>query len=153
MNEITPGSFGKAKFGLGAPVRRKEDDALVTGHGRYTDDIQPEGALRAYMLRSSMAHARITLGDLGEARSAPGVAAIFTAADLEGLGNMPTKVILTQPDGSKHAVPPRPVLAADTVRHVGEPIAFVVADTIANAKSAARSAVRGSPPKGGSSVA
>uniref|UniRef100_UPI003BABE334 xanthine dehydrogenase family protein molybdopterin-binding subunit n=1 Tax=Stappia sp. TaxID=1870903 RepID=UPI003BABE334 len=137
MNEITPGSFGKAKFGLGAPVRRKEDDALVTGHGRYTDDIQPEGALRAYMLRSSMAHARITLGDLGEARSAPGVAAIFTAADLQGLGNMPTKVILTQPDGSKHAVPPRPVLAADTVRHVGEPIAFVVADTIANAKSAA----------------
>lgn len=137
MNEITPGSFGKAKFGLGAPVRRKEDDALITGHGRYTDDIQPEGALRAYMLRSSMAHARIALGDLEEARNAPGVAAIITAADLEGLGNMPTKVLLTQPDGTKHAVPPRPVLATDTVRHVGEPIAFVVADTLANAKSAA----------------
>jgi carbon-monoxide dehydrogenase large subunit len=132
MNEIV-----QAKFGMGAPVRRKEDDALITGRGNYVDDHKPEGVLKAFVLRSSMAHARIALGDLADARSAPGVAMILTAADLEGLGNMPTKAVLTQPDGSKHAIPPRPVLATDTVRHVGEPIAMVIADTIANAKSAA----------------
>ncbi|WP_417770102.1 xanthine dehydrogenase family protein molybdopterin-binding subunit [Stappia sp.] len=126
-----------AKFGMGAPVRRKEDDALVTGHGRYTDDIAPEGALRAFVLRSSMAHARIALGPLDDARAAPGVVMVMSAADIPDLGLMPTKVVLTQPDGTRHAVPPRPVLATDTVRHVGEPIVLVVADTLANAKSAA----------------
>ncbi len=126
-----------AKFGMGAPVRRKEDDALVTGHGRYTDDVAPDGALRAYVLRSSMAHARIALGPLDDARSAPGVAMVMSAADIPDLGLMPTKVVLTQTDGTRHAVPPRPVLATDTVRHVGEPIVLVVADTLANAKSAA----------------
>jgi carbon-monoxide dehydrogenase large subunit len=126
-----------AKFGMGAPVRRKEDDALVTGHGRYTDDVAPDGALRAYVLRSSMAHARIALGPLDDARSAPGVAMVMSAADIPELGLMPTKVVLTQTDGTRHAVPPRPVLATDTVRHVGEPVVLVVADTLANAKSAA----------------
>lgn len=132
MNELVHG-----KFGIGAPVRRKEDDALVTGRGRYTDDVQPEGALRAYVLRSSVAHARIALGDLEPARTAPGVAMVMTAADIPDLGPMPTKTVMTQSDGTRHAVPPRPVLATDTVRHVGEPIALVVADTLANAKSAA----------------
>lgn len=132
MNEMV-----HAKFGIGAPVRRKEDDALVTGRGHYTDDIQSDGMLRAFVVRSSVAHARITLGDLEPARSAPGVAMVMTAADIPDLGLMPTKAILTQSDGTRHAVPPRPVLATDTVRHVGEPIALVVADTLANAKSAA----------------
>jgi len=132
MNDMAPG-----KFGIGAPVRRKEDVALVTGHGCYTDDIQPEGALRCHVLRASMAHARIALGDLSEARAAPGVALILTADDITDLGLMPTKANVTQPDGTKAEVPPRPVLARDIVRHIGEPIAFVVADTIANAKSAA----------------
>ncbi|WP_249694023.1 xanthine dehydrogenase family protein molybdopterin-binding subunit [Stappia sp. WLB 29] len=132
MNEMV-----HAKFGIGAPVRRKEDDALVTGRGHYTDDVQSDGMLRAFVVRSSVAHARITLGDLEPARSAPGVAMVMTAADIPDLGLMPTKAILTQTDGTRHAVPPRPVLATDTVRHVGEPIALVVADTLANAKSAA----------------
>jgi carbon-monoxide dehydrogenase large subunit len=126
-----------AKFGMGAPVRRKEDDALVTGNGRYTDDLAPDGALRAFVLRSTMAHARIALGPLDDARAAPGVAMVMSAADIPDLGLMPTKVVLTQTDGSRHAVPPRPVLATDTVRHVGEPVVLVVADTLANAKSAA----------------
>lgn len=126
-----------AKFGMGAPVRRKEDDALVTGNGRYTDDLAPEGALRAFVLRSSMAHARIVLGPLDDARAAPGVVMVMSAADIPDLGLMPTKVVLTQTDGTRHAVPPRPVLATDTVRHVGEPVVLVVADTLANAKSAA----------------
>ncbi|WP_029058907.1 xanthine dehydrogenase family protein molybdopterin-binding subunit [Stappia stellulata] len=132
MNEMAPG-----KFGMGAPVRRKEDTALITGHGRYTDDIHPDGALRAYVLRSSMAHARIKVGDLEDARNAEGVAMVLTAADVPDLGMMPTKASVKQPDGSAPVVPPRPVLVVDTVRHVGEPVVFIVADTLNNAKSAA----------------
>ncbi|GGE85295.1 xanthine dehydrogenase family protein molybdopterin-binding subunit [Stappia taiwanensis] len=132
MNEVVP-----AKFGMGAPVRRQEDAALIVGKGRYVDDIQPEGALHGYVLRSAMAHARISLDGLDAARGAPGVALVLTAAEIGDLGPMPTKALVTQPDGSQNDVPHRPVLAVDTVRHIGEPIAYIVADSVNAAKSAA----------------
>ncbi|MBA5777740.1 xanthine dehydrogenase family protein molybdopterin-binding subunit [Stappia sp. F7233] len=132
MNEIV-----QKKFGIGAPVRRKEDAALITGHGHYVDDYRPEGILHAYVLRSPMAHATFTLGDLSPAREAEGVHMVLTAADITDLKPMPTKAVMAQVDGTKHAVPNRPVLCTDTVRHVGDAIAFIVADTVDAAKSAA----------------
>ncbi|WP_242390347.1 xanthine dehydrogenase family protein molybdopterin-binding subunit [Polymorphum gilvum] len=126
-----------SKFGIGAPIRRKEDAALVTGHGRYTDDYTPEGCLHAYVLRSSMAHARISLSNVEAARDHPGVALVLTAEDIDDLKPMPTKAVMPQIDGTPHKVPPRPVLCGDTVRHVGDAIAFIVAKDVNTAKSAA----------------
>jgi carbon-monoxide dehydrogenase large subunit len=132
MNELAP-----PKFGMGAPVRRKEDRALVTGTGRFTDDYQPAGTLRAYVVRSSMAHARIKLGDLTTARGIPGVRLILTADDLEGIGGLPCKARPKLADGSRAVIPLRPLLVGDVAKHVGDPIAFVVADDVAAARSAA----------------
>ncbi|WP_321502478.1 xanthine dehydrogenase family protein molybdopterin-binding subunit [Breoghania sp.] len=126
-----------AKFGIGAPVRRKEDPSLITGHGRYVGDITPAGTLHGYMVRSAMPHARITLSGVDAARAAEGVHLVLTAADIPDLGLMPTKAVMPQVDGSKHAVPPREVLCSDTVRFIGDAIAFVVADSVEAAKSAA----------------
>jgi carbon-monoxide dehydrogenase large subunit len=131
MNELAP-----PKFGMGAPVRRKEDRALVTGTGRFTDDYQPAGTLRAHVVRSSMAHARIKLGDLSAARSMAGVRLILTAADLEGIGGLPCRNNPRRADGTPATIPYHPLLAVDVVRHVGEPIAFVIADDLATARSA-----------------
>ena len=132
MNDIvTP------KFGMGAPIRRVEDQALVTGQGQFVADANPLGTLHGYCLRAPMAHARFGLGDLTAARSAPGVALVLTADDLSELGLMPCLALLPQIDGSTPAVPPRPVLADGVVRHVGEPVAFIVADSVNAAKSAA----------------
>lgn len=132
MNEPAP-----MKFGVGAPVRRKEDKALVTGAGRFTDDLNPPGTLRAYVLRSSMAHARIALGGLSEARTMSGVHLIMTADDLGGVGGLPCAVRPELADGTPAAIPPHPLLVGDVVRHVGDPIAFVVADDLDAARSAA----------------
>ncbi len=126
-----------SKFGLGASARRTEDLALITGQGRYTGDIRPAGTLVAYVLRSAMAHARITLSGVDEARAAPGVHLVAIAADISSLGGLPCKALVKQVDGTFPPVPPRPLLNGDTVRHVGDPIAFIVADTINEAKSAA----------------
>jgi carbon-monoxide dehydrogenase large subunit len=133
MNEMT----APPKFGLGAPVRRKEDQAFVTGHGRYVGDIVVPGMLYAALVRSTVAHARITVGDLAAARGAEGVRLVLTAADLSGYGAMPCKALLPQPDGSMPEVPARPLLCDDVVRHVGEPIAFIVADSLDEALAAA----------------
>ncbi|MFN4167413.1 MAG: xanthine dehydrogenase family protein molybdopterin-binding subunit [Pannonibacter phragmitetus] len=132
MNQMTP-----KKFGIGAPVRRKEDPALITGTGRYTDDFAPEGTLHAYVLRSAMAHARISVSGLDEARAHPGVAMVLAGTDLDGMKPMPVKAVMKQLDGTMHWCPVRPVLCTDTVRHVGDAIAFVVADSVNAAKSAA----------------
>ncbi|MXN63660.1 molybdopterin-dependent oxidoreductase [Stappia sp. GBMRC 2046] len=131
MNEIV-----QKKFGVGAPVRRKEDAALVTGHGHYVDDYNPEGTLKAYVLRSPMAYAKVAIGDLSAARDAPGVHLVLTADDIAGLKPMPTKAVMPQKDGTKHAVPVRPVLCKDMVRHVGDALVFIVADSVDEAKSA-----------------
>lgn len=125
------------KYGMGVPVRRKEDRALVSGAGRFVDDYEPEGTLRAYVLRSSMAHARINVANAAGAKSLPGVHLVITAADLEGVGGLPCNCKPSKADGSLAAIPPRPLLVGDVVRHVGDPIAFIVADDLERARDAA----------------
>ena len=124
------------KFGFGQAVTRKEDDPLLRGAGRYVADAVPAGALHAVVLRSPHAHARFRLMDIGKVRAMPGVRLVLTADDIADLGNLPCEAAI--PD-VKMTVPPYPVLARDVVRHVGDAIAFVVADTVALAKDAAES--------------
>ncbi|KPL54776.1 carbon monoxide dehydrogenase [Prosthecomicrobium hirschii] len=126
-----------AKFGLGASAQRIEDPHFVTGRGRYTSDITPAGTLYGYVLRAQMAHARFTLSGVDDAREAPGVHLVLTGEDVEDLGHIPCRGLVRQVDGKFPWVPPRPVLNLTTVRHVGDPIAFVVADTVEAARSAA----------------
>ena len=120
-----------AKFGLSQSVRRVEDPRLLTGNGRYTDDIGLPGQAHGVVLRSPHAHARITALDTAPALAIPGVLAVITGRDLEaaGLGPVPCVIPLKNKDGSPRADTPRLALATDTVRHVGDPVAFVVADT------------------------
>ncbi|MBR1129979.1 xanthine dehydrogenase family protein molybdopterin-binding subunit [Bradyrhizobium iriomotense] len=120
------------KFGVGQSVLRKEDDALIRGKGRYTDDYAPQAALRCLMLRSPHAHAKYTI-DASRARSLPGVALILTADDVKDLGNLPCLFNL---ETDPFTGPPYPILAKDEVRHVGDAIAFVVAETIDQARDA-----------------
>ena len=120
------------KFGVGQSVLRKEDDALIRGKGRYTDDYAPQAALRCLMLRSPHAHAKYTI-DASRARGLPGVALILTADDVGDLGNLPCLFNL---ETDPFTGPPYPILAKDEVRHVGDSIAFVVAETIDQARDA-----------------
>ncbi|PVB61725.1 xanthine dehydrogenase family protein molybdopterin-binding subunit [Labrenzia sp. 011] len=130
MNQlVTP------KFGVGAPLRRKEDEPLLTGHGIYTGDYSPEGCLHSYVLRSSMAHARISLGNVDEIRAMDGVRMVLTGAELAGK-SMPCLARLKQIDGTDYPVPEQPVLCSDTVRYVGDAIAFIVADSLDAARQA-----------------
>ena len=105
MNDVAPTNVAPMKFGMGANPRRKEDKALITGAGRFTDDYTPEGTLRAWVLRSTMAHARIKVGDLADARALPGVRLILTAADVKGLGGLPCKGKVRQVDGTYPKIP------------------------------------------------
>ncbi len=123
------------KFGMGASPRRIEDGSLIRGRGRYTTDVTPEGTLTAYVLRSSAAHARIKVSGVSEARAAPGVHIVWSAADVSDLGLMP--MLEKGPAKEPIEVPPYPVLCGDVVKHVGDAIAFVVADDLNSAKSAA----------------
>ncbi|WP_407188810.1 xanthine dehydrogenase family protein molybdopterin-binding subunit [Bradyrhizobium centrosematis] len=120
------------KFGVGQSVLRKEDDALIRGKGRYTDDYAPQAALRCLMLRSPHAHAKYTI-DASRARGLPGVALILTADDVGDLGNLPCLFNL---ETDPFTGPPYPILAKDEVRHVGDAVAFVVAETIDQARDA-----------------
>jgi carbon-monoxide dehydrogenase large subunit len=122
------------KFGVGQAVTRKEDDVLLRGAGRYVADFTPAGALHAVVLRSPHAHARFAFTDLAKARGLPGARLLLTAEDIVGLGPLPTPG--TIPD-LPTVVPPYPVLARGVVRHVGDAVAFIVADTLAQAKDAA----------------
>ncbi|HEY4408146.1 MAG TPA: xanthine dehydrogenase family protein molybdopterin-binding subunit [Xanthobacteraceae bacterium] len=126
------------KFGVGQAVRRLEDDALVRGAGRYVADYAPAGLLHAVLLRSPHPHARFRISDVGKARAMPGVALVLTGADTASLGTLPC---LGQIPDTRIAVPPYPVLALDEVRHVGDAIAFVVADSIERARDAAEAIV------------
>ncbi len=119
------------KFGLAQPVRRVEDPRLLTGAGRYTDDIALPGMLWAAVLRSPHAAAKIGMIDASPALEIPGVMAAYSAADLkaDGIGGMPCAIPLKNRDGSPRMDPPHPVLADGMVRHVGDPVAFVVAET------------------------
>ena len=120
------------KFGVGQSVLRKEDDALIRGKGRYTDDYAPQAALRCLMLRSPHAHAKYTI-DASRASALPGVALILTADDVRDLGDLPCLFNL---ETDPFTGPPYPILAKDEVRHVGDAIAFVVAETIDQARDA-----------------
>lgn len=127
------------KFGIGQPVRRYEDLRLVTGQGRYTDDISLPRITQAFVLRSPMAHARIKRIDTAAARSMPGVLLVLTGDNVQadGLGDVPCTSPLTSRDGKPRHDTPRPVLAIGKVRHVGQPVALVVAETLAAARDAA----------------
>ncbi|MFN6953609.1 MAG: xanthine dehydrogenase family protein molybdopterin-binding subunit [Acetobacteraceae bacterium] len=118
---------------------RIEDARLLTGGGRFVDDIAPEGALFGVFLRSPHAHARIARLDVTAARAMPGVHAVLTAEDIRrfGAGSVSRPAPLRGRGGTVLAVPPRPALAEERVLHVGQPVALVVADSIAAARDAA----------------
>jgi aerobic carbon-monoxide dehydrogenase large subunit len=123
------------KFGVGQAVKRVEDVRLVTGRGNYTSDYAPEGALHAVFLRSPHAHATFSFGDLSAARAAPGVKAVYVAADFDQLGDLPC---LSVPDCD--ALAPLklcPVLARGEALHVGDAVAMVVAESEREARDAA----------------
>jgi aerobic carbon-monoxide dehydrogenase large subunit len=122
------------KFGVGQPMLRKEDDALLRGKGHYVGDYAPAGLLHATVLRSPHAHARFRITDVAAARGKPGVRLVLTGDDLADLGPLPCMIELPE---TQISVPPYPVLAREVVRHVGDAVAFVVADTLDQARDAA----------------
>lgn len=131
MNQmVTP------KFGVGAPLRRKEDLPLLKGEGIYTDDYRPDGCLHGYVVRSTMAHAKISVGNVTDIRELDGIHMVLTGADVVGK-TMPTMALLKQIDGSNFKLPVQELLCTDTVRYVGDAIAFIVADDVNTAKNAA----------------
>ena len=135
MNAHTPPKFGQ-KVGMGQSVLRKEDHAFITGAGKYTDDVKRDDALNAVVLRSPYAHATFTVEDAETARSMPGVHLVLTAADIQGHGALKCQTILKQIDGTDLTTKDIPLLCDGVVRHVGDAVAFVVADTIAQAQEA-----------------
>ena len=132
-----PQSFALMKFGIGQPVPRSEDPTLVRGEGCYTDDIKLAGEAYAVMVRSRVAHGVIKSIDTSAARKMPGVLGVYTGADLAGYGTLKCIVPFKNRDGTPMKQPPRPALPTDKVRFVGDPIAFVVAETLLQAKDAA----------------
>jgi len=127
------------KFGISQPAKRVEDTRFLTGHGQYVDDVTPEGALFAFVLRSPVAHAQITELDISEAEQAEGVHLVLTAERLlaEGVGLGLNFATVPNRDGTDGAAPERPVLARGRVRFVGEPVAVVIADTLEQARDGA----------------
>jgi carbon-monoxide dehydrogenase large subunit len=127
------------KFGIGQPMRRHEDLRLITGRGCYTDDVILPRMTHAFVLRSPVAHAHIKRVDATAARRIPGVLFVATGEDVraDGLGDVPCAVPLVNRDGTSRHDTPRPVLALGKVRHVGQPVALVVAETLTAARDAA----------------
>ena len=127
------------KFGIGQPVRRYEDLRLITGHGRYTDDVTLPHAAHAFVLRSPVAHANIKRIDVAAARRLPGVLFVAAGDDVsaEGLGDLGCLAALNNRDGTPRHDTPRPVLAQGKVRYVGQPVAVVVAETLNAARDGA----------------
>ena len=131
------------KFGVGQPVPRSEDPALVQGQGTYTDDVNAPGQVHLAMVRSTQAHGLIRNIDTAAARAMPGVLAIYTAADFEaaGYGVYPHRVALNNRDGSPLVKPKRYALATTKVAFVGDAIACVIAQTATEAQDAAEAVV------------
>src|SRR5580698_3622804 len=131
------------KFGIGQPVPRQEDPTLLKGQGRYTDDMNLSNQAYAVMVRSQVAHGVLKGIDAEEAKKMPGVLGVWTGADLNAAGYGPLKTVMMVPqrDGSPMKTPTRYSLATDKVRFVGDPVAFVVAETYAQAKDAAEAVV------------
>ena len=127
------------KFGIGQPVRRKEDQRLLTGGGKYSDDISIEGQAYLAFFRSPYAHARIKAVDTSAAIAAAGVIAVYSGEDLvrDGIGRVHTDANLKALDGTAMFKTERLALPTDKVRFAGEPVAVVVAETVHQAKDAA----------------
>ena len=125
--------------GIGASVKRKEDARFLAGRGNYVDDMNRPGQLYAFIKRSDRPHAHIRGIDTNAATAAPGVVAVYTGADIAagGVGGLPCGWLITRKDGSPMKEPPHPVLAVGKVRHVGDPVAVVIAETKQQAKDAA----------------
>ncbi len=136
-----PQSLALMKFGIGQPVPRTEDPTLVRGEGRYTDDIKLDREAYAVIVRSRVAHGIIKAIDTAAARNMPGVLGVYTGADLADYGTLKCVVPFNNRDGTPMRKPPRPALPTDKVRFVGDPIAFVVAETPLQAKDAAEAVV------------
>ena len=132
-------ALNSLKFGIGQPVPRQEDPTLLRGQGRYTDDLNLPDQAHCVMVRSQVAHGTINGIDTEEARGMPGVLGVWTGADLDAAGYGPLKTMIPVPnrDGSQMRMPVRHSLATGKVRFVGDPVAFVVAETLAQAKDAA----------------
>ena len=126
------------KFGIGQTAARYEDDRLLSGEGRYVEDVHVEDQCYAAFVRSPHAHAKITSIDTADASSLPGVLAIYTVADLkaEGIGDIPCMAPASNKDGSNCIMPPRPALAEDRVRYVGDAVAVVIAESRSQALDA-----------------
>jgi carbon-monoxide dehydrogenase large subunit len=139
MDALSDSDLALMKFGVGQPVSRKEDPTLLRGEGRYTDDIDLPGQAHAVMVRSRIAHGRLRGINAEGARAMPGVLMVLTHADLEaaGFGSLKCPLNIPDRDGKPMKTPPRPCLASDKVRFVGEPVACVVAETAIQAKDAA----------------
>ncbi len=127
------------KFGLAQPVRRVEDPRLLIGRGLYTDDIRPGRAAVGMVLRSPHAAARVVSVDAAAARNVPGVLGVYTSAELKAdeIGGLPCLVPIRNRDGTSRFDPAHPVLAEGMVRHVGDPVAFVVGETALAARDGA----------------
>ena len=123
--------------GIGASVRRKEDLRFISGRGNYTDDINRPGQTYAFIKRSDRPHATIVSIDTSKAAAAPGVVAVYTSVDLAAIGGLPCGWQIHSKDGSPMMEPKHPVLAEGKVRHVGDPIVVVIAETRQQAKDAA----------------
>ena len=132
-----PKDGGPSNGGIGAATPRREDIRFLTGNGRYTDDINLRGQAHVYFLRSQVAHGRIKGIDTATAEAMPGVIRIFTGKDFEGVGGLPCGWQVTDRHGQPMQEPRHPVLAEGKVRHVGDPIAAVVAETEEQARDAA----------------
>lgn len=126
-------------YGIGQPVPREEDPRLLMGKGRFADDVSPSNLARGFVLRSTFAHALIRSIDVEAARAAPGVIAVLTSIELKarGLGAQKPSVARKKRNGSPAHVTPQPLIADDRVRYVGQPVAFIVAETLTQAKDAA----------------
>ena len=127
------------QFGIGQPIKRFEDQRLLRGEGRFHNDVNLPGQTHAVIVRSTHAHARIRSIDTAAALASPGVVAVFTGADLarDNLGTMQMTLKRKRPDGSAMFAPPHRGLTADRVRFVGDPVAMVIAETLAQAEDAA----------------
>ena len=134
-----PNRWAVAKFGIGQPVLRSEDPTLLRGQGRFTDDVSAPNQAYAVIVRSRHPHGIIRKIETAAARAMPGVLGVYSGADLvaAGYGTLKCIVPFKNRDGSEMKKPPRPALPTDKVRFVGDPVAFVVAETLHQAKDAA----------------
>jgi len=140
MNDAAfPAGQPGASQWIGKPLRRLEDARLLTGQGRFTDDVRPEGAAHVAFTRSPHAHARIARIDVSAARGAPGVLAVYTGADVaaDGIGEIPFTRMHKREDGTPIVAPPRMPITADAARFIGDAVAMVVAETRNQARDAA----------------